>query len=59
MLPKPLRWHERLLIRLLMASPRIDRIEIFQFKRPAGAAAERAALISQLETIYRRSGRQQ
>jgi hypothetical protein len=58
MIPRPLRWYELALIRLLVKSPRIDRILIYQYvgNEPQ---AEMRAIIGQLEALYRRPGDQQ
>lgn len=57
---RPLRWHERLLIRLLLLSPRIDKVLIVQYGQsaPELIAAERAQLQLEqcrqhLERLYR------
>lgn len=58
---RPLRWHERLLVRLLLLrSPRIDLIELHQFPGDTPAQRQQAAaryrlqkLAQRLELIYR------
>lgn len=51
----PLRWHERLLIRLLLRSPRIDRIVLLKQHRidqaPLQHSAEGAAPVTGQRTL--------
>lgn len=49
---RPLRWHERLLIRLLLRSPRIDRVLILQYGRITPQQCDLFA--AQMQQEYRR-----
>lgn len=56
---RPLRWHERLLIKLLLMSPRVDKVLIVQYGAAfPGHCSETAALLQQelcrqqLERLY-------
>lgn len=49
---RPLRWHERLLIRLLLRSPRVDKVLIVQYGTGSPRPVARSA--AQMQQVFRR-----